>query len=388
LRSLDPRRVDWLIAAILLAWFELAIWTGSAHDDRTVAQVAVVVPCVAVAVRRRWLVEVLGVAVVLGIVRLVVWGVSAKAGTGAGLVAVVLLFYAAGAFYSGWRSWLAAGLGVVAVTLANVGASGSVASKFAFAVGIAVVPPFLLGRMVREHSARARASRALTERLDAERELNVRAAALAERTRLAREIHDVIAHSVSVMVIQAAGARTVLAGEPARAEEALGAVERAGREALAELRRLLGVLGDGRSLRELAPQPGMDDLEKLLARTNAAGLTVSMDVEGQPTAVSPGLSLCVYRVIQEALTNTIKHGEAARAEVALRWSADRLELVVTDHGVGAGNSPRRAVVGGHGIAGMQERVQLHGGSLVAEPSPGGGFTVRASIPLVAQEEAA
>jgi signal transduction histidine kinase len=387
-RSLDPERVDWLVAAILLVGFELVIWSGSVRSDRAVAAVAAVVPCAAVVVRRRWLVKALAVGVVTSAVRLAVWGAGARAGAdGVGVIAVMLVFYGAGAFYSGRRSWLAAGLGVTATLLANVGAAGSLAANVAFAAGIAVVPPFVLGRMVREHAARERASRERAERLDSQRELNVRMAALAERTRLAREIHDVIAHSVSVMVIQAAGARTVMSSEPTRAEEALQSVERAGREALAELRRLLGVLGDGRSLRELAPQPGIDDLDELVARTNAAGVTVSMRVEGRPLAVSPGLSLCAYRVIQEALTNTIKHAGPTRAEVAVRWAADQLDVAVTDHGA-RGRAADNQTGGGHGIVGMRERVKLHGGVLVAGPVPDGGFVVRASIPLVTQEAAA
>jgi signal transduction histidine kinase len=178
--------------------------------------------------------------------------------------------------------------------------------------------------------ARERAARELAERVDAERELHVRAATLSERVRLAREIHDVIAHSVSVMVIQAAGARTVMDREPARAEVSLRSVERAGREALAEMRRLLGVLGDSEDLRALAPQPGLDDLRELVSSTQTAGLETSIRVEGEPVAVSQGLSLCVYRVVQEALTNTLKHAGPTRAEVTVRWDANALELEVND----------------------------------------------------------
>jgi signal transduction histidine kinase len=386
LRIRDPERVDWVVAALLLAAIELQAWTGSPHRDRAVVALAPVALCAAGAVRRRWLVQALAIGVLVTAVKLAVWGSGARAGGGGlGLIAVMLIFYGAGAFYAGRRSWLALALGMAAVSLANVGASGSPFVNLAFGLGVAVVPPFLLGRMAREHAARERASREHAERLDAERELNVGLAALAERTRLAREIHDVIAHSVSVMVIQAAGARTVMDGDPDRAETALTAVERAGREALAELRRLLGVLGDGRSLRELAPQPGLEDLEELVARTNAAGVAASMRIEGRPASVSPGLGLCAYRVVQEALTNTIKHAGPTRAEVALRWHPDVLELVVADDGRSAGNGrPSPHPAGGHGIAGMRERVALHGGHVVAGPAPGGGFAVRASIPLIAE----
>ena len=378
-RSLDQERVDWVVAAILLGAFELEIWTGTALHDKLVTAVAAVVPCAAVAVRRRWLIQALAIGVVAVVAKRLGWaGARAPTGGGIGLIAAMLLFYAAGAFYSGRRAVLAAalGLGVVSISIFNQG--GSVVTNLVFLLTIGFAPPLLLGRMARDHAARERASRQRAERLDAERERNVRAAALSERTRLAREIHDVIAHSVSVMVIQAAGARKVMGGDPARAEAALGAVERAGREALAELRRLLGVLGDGRSLRELAPQPGLEDLDELIARTNAAGVTTSIRVEGRPATVSSGLSLCVYRVVQEALTNTIKHAGPAHAEVALRWSPDALELAVVDDGAGevAGSAD-----GGNGITGMRERVALHGGQIVAGPAPLGGFAVRAAIPL-------
>jgi signal transduction histidine kinase len=383
LRSIGPERIDWLVAGLLLIAFELEIWTGTLRSGRPVAAVAAIVPCAAVAVRRRWLIEVLALGLITSAAKLLAGG-PRSAGGGVGVICVMLIFYAAGAFYSGRRSWCALGLGIAVTAIANVNASGSLLVNLVFGLGIAVAPPFLLGRIARDHAARERAGRVRAERLDSERELNVRNAALAERTRLAREIHDVIAHSVSVMVIQSAGARTVMAADQDRAEEALKAVERAGREALAELRRLLGVLGDARSLRELAPQPGLDDLEELVARTSSSEVKASFVIEGRPVTVSPGLSLCAYRVVQEALTNTIKHAGPAHAQVAVRWQATGLELEVVDDGTGdRGAWPETN--GGHGIAGMRERVELHGGNVVAGPVDAGGFAVRASIPLLTQD---
>jgi signal transduction histidine kinase len=192
----------------------------------------------------------------------------------------------------------------------------------------------------------------------------------------------VIAHSVSVMVIQSAGARTVMAAEPDRAETSVLAVEQAGREALAEMRRLLGVLGGPEDLRMLSPQPGLEDLPELVSRTDAAGLSAQLRIEGEPISVSPGLGLCVYRVVQEALTNAIKHAGAARAEVRVRWCGDALELEVIDDGHGA-NPRAGGEKSGHGILGMRERAALHGGSVETGPAPAGGFAVRARIPLQA-----
>jgi signal transduction histidine kinase len=246
---------------------------------------------------------------------------------------------------------------------------------------IAGLLPWFIGRAVREREASGDAARERAERLDAEHSYYERAAALGERARLAREIHDVIAHSVSVMVIQAAGARTVMEGEPERATAALSSVEQAGREALAEMRRLLGVLGDGEELRALAPQPSLADLDELMERTRAAGLPASVRIEGEPVVLAPGLSLCAYRVVQEALTNAIKHAGPARAEVSIRWAPDALELEVADDGRGGVHAP--AEPGGHGLVGMRERAALHGGTVEAGPGPDGGFAVLARIPLIA-----
>ena len=170
-------------------------------------------------------------------------------------------------------------------------------------------------------------------------------AAFGERARIARELHDVIAHSVSVMVIQAGGARMVMGTEPDRAEASLQSVERAGREALAEMRRLLGLLDGGEDPRALAPQPGLADIKELIARTRAAGLATDLRVEGQPATLSPALDLCAYRIVQEALTNAIKHAGPARAEVRLRWAHDALELEVSDDGRGPARRQRQPPAG-------------------------------------------
>jgi signal transduction histidine kinase len=193
----------------------------------------------------------------------------------------------------------------------------------------------------------------------------------------------VIAHSVSVMVIQAGGARLVMGDEPKRAEESLRSVERAGREALAEMRRLLGILGDG-DLRALAPQPGLANIAPLLAHARTAGVSAVLHVAGDPTPVPPALDLCAYRIVQEALTNTIKHAAPASASVKVRWEGSALELEISDDG-----RRGRAVngtTGGHGITGMRERVALHSGTLETGARPEGGFAVLARLPLAPEGE--
>jgi signal transduction histidine kinase len=220
-------------------------------------------------------------------------------------------------------------------------------------------------------------------------------AAAAERARIAREIHDVVAHNVSVMVVQADGAAFALDASPQRAREALGAISATGRRALAEMRSLLGVLrdpaGHGVDLAagpKLAPQPGIDELGELLGQARAAGLPVSFTVCGVPRPVPEGEALAVYRVVQESLTNVRKHaGPGVTAAVSLEYAEEGLVIRVTDDGRGAVISGS-AVPGsagldgdGHGLAGMRERIELYRGSVRTGPRPGGGYEVVARLPL-------
>jgi signal transduction histidine kinase len=379
-RSLDPARVDYCVALLILIVLETAAWTGSDVKHRLVAGIAPIAPAVVVAVRRRWLLQTLTAAVALDGLGALLYGSTYSNQGLIGGIGAILIAYGGGAFLPRHRSWIALALLWAVCTINSVSQGGSQElSSLLSADGLVATLPWLLGRTARGRTQRARASRELAERLDAEREVHARAAALAERTRLAREIHDVIAHSVSVMVIQAGGARAVIPTEPERAERAVLAVERAGREALAEMRRLLGVLGDREDLRMLSPQPGLEDLNDLVARTAAAGLPAQLRVEGQPVSVPQGLSLCAYRIVQEALTNALKHAGPAKAEVSVRWCSGALELKVADDGRGA--AARSGSVRGHGIVGMRERAGLHGGSVEAGPGQNGGFAVRARIPL-------
>jgi signal transduction histidine kinase len=209
-----------------------------------------------------------------------------------------------------------------------------------------------------------------------------RQAVTAERTRIARELHDVIAHSVSVMVVQAGAARRVLDKDPARASEAMSSIESTGRQSLNELRRLLGMLreADGGDTGRV-PQPSIEHLDALVAQTREAGLPVALEIEGEPRPLAPGVDLSAYRIVQEALTNTIKHAGPANAEVRLCYGADALELIVSDDGRGADGDAG----GGHGLVGMRERVSLFGGDLHVGNRPGGGYTVRATLPLEVKE---
>ena len=199
-----------------------------------------------------------------------------------------------------------------------------------------------------------------------------------ERTRIARELHDVVAHQVSLMTVQAGAAKTVAADDPERAVAAMEAVEQAGRQALGELRHLLGVLRPEAEVNGLGPQPGIAEVPRLVDQLRKAGLEVSLTMEGIPTELPARLELSTYRIAQEALTNVLKHaGPRARTEVRLSTNNHGVAIEVLDDGDGAAILPGS----GHGIAGMRERAQLLGGSLDAGPRPGGGFQVVAHLPI-------
>ncbi len=214
-------------------------------------------------------------------------------------------------------------------------------------------------------------------RLEAERHAEAKIAAAAERARIARELHDVVAHHVSVMTVQADGAGYVLRSDPDRAATALAAVSATGRQALTELRRLLGVLRSDGEQAALAPVPGLGELRELLDQARGAGLEVSYTLTGTPRELPEGAELAAYRVVQESLTNTRKHaGLAATAAVTLEYQPDGLIVQVTDNGM----TPPSSEPGGHGLAGMRERVAMYGGTVTAGRLPGGGFRVRAWLP--------
>jgi signal transduction histidine kinase len=198
-----------------------------------------------------------------------------------------------------------------------------------------------------------------------------------ERARIARELHDVVAHSVSVMTVQAGGVRRLLRAEQEREREALQTIEETGRQALAEMRRLLGILRQPTEQAELSPQPGLERLDDLLGRVRAAGLPVEFEVAGAPVALPPGVDVSAYRIVQEALTNALRHAGPARATVRIAYEADAVALEITNDGRADGDGGGS----GHGLAGMRERIAVYGGRLDSGPVPGGGYAVRARLPL-------
>lgn len=378
LRHVNWARVDQVAGLVIFVAIELQVGLGPGRQGRLLAALGGLVLAVAVACRRRW---PLGgpLVFVAGWTAQTFLGHSGdlhgNAAVGPGLL---LLFYGMGAFASGPSVYWALGVVVTLSSINTVHRSGTSLATVPLVVLFVTVLPWGLGRMMRALSLRAQVDRESAERLDSTREVAARTAGYDERTRIARELHDVITHSVSVMVIQAGGARMVMATEPDRAEASLRSVERAGRDALAEMRRLLGVFDSADGPSALVPQPGLADIDRLIAGARESGLVVALRVDGEPVALAPALELCVYRVVQEALTNVIKHAAADRAEVCMSWERTVLELTVRDDGHG-----RTVVDGmpGHGLAGMRERVAMHGGHLNATDNTNGGFTVKASLPL-------
>ena len=236
---------------------------------------------------------------------------------------------------------------------------------------------WLLGETTRDRHGRALQAEARAEQLDRARAAESEAAVAAERNRIARELHDVVAHHVSMMVVQAEAGPVVVHTDPERAAAAFDAISGAGKQALAEMRRLLGVLREDAAA-PLAPQPGVAALPALVAGVREAGLDVRLELAATAAELPPSADLAAYRLVQEALTNCVRHARAGRVVVSVRTDRDRLTVRVDDDGVGGSVRPRD---GGHGLLAMRERVQLAGGRLEAGARPGGGWTVAAELPL-------
>jgi signal transduction histidine kinase len=293
------------------------------------------------------------------------------------IAAVVVAAYSLGAYYP--RRGLSFGIIAASGTLALVVFGGRLPPMPEDIGPYALLVPFwLAGTAIQSRQVRADAFESKAARLEREQELATQQAMAEERARIARELHDVVAHSVSVMVVQAGAARLILKTAPDRAHEALLSVEASGREAMTELRHLLGVLseeGDGISL---TPQPGLEQVESLVRRVGDAGLPVRLHIEGQPRPLAPGVNLTAYRIVQEALTNALKYAGLARTEVILGYREHELKVEILDEGTGA--APREDEEAGHGLVGMRERVALYGGTLEAGPRLEQGYAVRAWLP--------
>ena len=284
------------------------------------------------------------------------------------------------------RAGTAIGVGILAWTGVGIAVGSADLSVFIMILfAVFLFAPLALGMQMRKGFEYRRELEARAAYLLETREELARAAVAEERSRIARELHDVVAHEVNVMVVQAGAARRVLEREPEKASEALLAIESAGREAMVEMRRLLGVLRPDESDGDRTPQPGLASLDRLVEQIREAGLDVELEVNGTVRELSSGLDLSAYRIVQEALTNSLKHaGPLATAKVSIGYEETALRVEVTDDGRGAWPAAVEKNGSGHGLVGMRERVALFGGEIVTGGRSGGGYRVSVKLPLVGQ----
>ena len=373
LRAMDPRRADLLLAGAFLveAMGELLLLVPPEAEGKGWVALLLLAVAGTLAVRRISPVGATLVAMPLFIA-------SNSLGDDyinhmvSPFFATILVLYGVGRHLEGRVVWLLSAYGIAAMWGSmSVDTFDDSAGNYVVAAGALIFGPVLLGRVLRNRARLNRALREKAARLERERGEQAAAAAVEERTRIAGELHDVVAHALSAMVVQASGARRLAERDPARASEAFRAVETAGREALTEIRGLLGVLRRGDEDLALAPQPSLRHVDSLVRRVRAAGLPVELDVEGEARELPIGVDLTAYRVVQEALGGALEHGHAGLARVKLTYGSDHVALEVADDG----RAPARPLLG------IRERVTLSGGTLRAGARRDGGHVVRAQLPL-------
>jgi signal transduction histidine kinase len=381
-------RADAALAAGVLA-VELMMWVAGPDEwygnPGPWLPFWIALTLVPIVIRRRWLwgaVALTGVFILLGVLKQDLW---AAQGT-----ALYVLAYTLAAYESWWRAvvgsallWLANDLAFLSAvengTLTGHDGQPLISLSAGMLVNLVMmVVLFLIGRTIQ---ARRLAAQALRERAAAAedgRQAHAEQAVAEERRRIARELHDVVAHHVSVIGVMATGARRVLKHDYDAAEQALSTIEQTSRTTLRELRRLLFLLRvESEAESQLTPQPGLGGVRALVDQVREAGLSATLQVDGEPAVLDPGVALTAYRIVQEALTNALKHAGHATAEVRMVIQPSLLTIEVFDTGLG----PREGMIPGHGLLGMRERVAVYGGTLRTGPRPGGGFRVYAKIPL-------
>lgn len=382
---LERRAVDALVV-MLAALGQIELWAGSPPRPSVAGAAAALVGPLPLLLRRRF--PFAAPALVFAALVAASLADPGAAAEGEFLTpfsafSLALAFWFAGAQDEGEQAIAGAAVGLASVAIV----SGSAGGNFVLVdenADLDIIALFLLGgglslaafALRRRTQGAAELERRATH-LEREREERTRAAVDAERARIARDLHDVIAHSVSAMTIQAGAARLLLAEAPERAREPLLSVEETGRQALAEMRRLLGILRIQDGEPALAPQPGMADLNALLERVRQAGLPVALTVEGGSEALAPAIDLAAYRIVQEALANALEHAGRARARVTVRYGRGVLDLEIADDGPSGRDDD-----GSGSLVALQERVSVYGGELEAGPRTGGGYAVCAHLPLM------
>ena len=361
------RHLDTAFALVLFAGLEIELWVAPYVQHRPVVAVAAAVATLPLARRGQYpLAAFASVWAGLWIFKLV----SPNFDENSTFFSIVVVFalYSLGANARGWQAWI----GSAAIPLliaAFVSDDGDPFHVGDIAFGALIIGgPWLAGVAIRFR--REREHRLEREKAQAE------AAIGEERQRIARELHDVIAHAIAVVVVQARGGRRMLEHDPSDSRAAFDAIERTGEQALAEMRRLLGLLRETDDELVRAPLPSLARVPDLAEQLRASGLAVEVDVEGEPVELPPGVDLSAYRIVQEALTNALKHAGPARARVRISYGLDAVELEIVDDGRGRGQGGGT----GNGLVGLRERAAIVGGELAAGPRDEGGFSVRAALP--------
>ncbi|MBE2319042.1 hypothetical protein DVA67_023915 [Solirubrobacter sp. CPCC 204708] len=368
-----PTSVDRLVAALFAVAAVVEVLVSPDRTGPVAANVAVALGYASALLwRRRSPLPALGIALGAGL--LMDFALTPILNLFVPFAIVLVSAYATGAHRDGLASYAGLALTVAGLEAVQAAMGPRVAADFFFA-GLIGAVAWGAGRMIRSRMRLAAELHEATVRLAEAGEDERRLAAVDERRRIAREMHDVVAHSISVMVVQAGGARRILERDAGRAVEAATRIERTGREALGEMRHLLGMLSDGADRAALAPQPTLAEIGELVARARAAGLPAALDVRGERRPLSAGLDLAAYRIVQEGLTNAMKHAPGAVTTVTVSWAPHDLALEIRN---AAGAAATKS--GGHGLTGMAERVRIYGGELQAGPAED-GWCVSARLPL-------
>jgi signal transduction histidine kinase len=374
-----PGAADALLAGALVALAEVGTFTNDASPGpRGALAAAGLIAMLSLAWRRR--APLASAAVTLSVIAAIsaFWG-SDEWWQGLGLLIAV---YSVAAHCERRQALIGLALGLAASALANAAEDndsiGEFLGNYSFYAIVLVGMPWVAGRALRGRQLRAEALEDRAAALQRESEERARAAVAEERLRIARELHDVVGHALGVIVVQAGAERATLPPGQESTRDTLVTIERTGRQALSEMRRLLDLMRRDDEQVALAPQPSLTHLDGLVEKVRAAGLPVELRVEGEQVSLPPGIDLSAYRIVQEALTNALKHAGPARARVTVRYADDALELEIADDGPGPGNARDGR---GHGLAGMGERVALYGGTLRTGTRPGGGYAVSARLPF-------
>jgi signal transduction histidine kinase len=368
-RRLVPPRIDAAIAALFVALSVAEFFVN--HDVRSPYEYVVSVGAMGLlAWRRRFPVAVAFLVVMSNIV-------TNPEGEFSVLLSLVLVSFTVGAETDPPISY--AGLLVVLVPFVAASIEAGLVPSDVAAAMVFLVGPWVVGTVLRQRSVSAEEAVSRAAQLERDRAAAEAAAVEAERTRIARELHDIVSHSISVVTIQTQAVRRRLGPEQAKEAEDLAAVEATAREALAEMRRLFGVLRGGGESASLAPQPGLAELPRLVEKAATGDVDVRLEVAGEPYELPPGADLAAYRIAQEGLTNALRHSAATAVRVLLRYGPQQVTVEVVDDGRGTATADPRSA--GHGLVGVRERVALYDGEVELTDEPGGGVRLRATIPL-------